>query len=53
MKAQETAAYIFSPSGLEDGDLEMVTDSATMSELDEINPPDQISYNYKFFEAAH
>ena len=24
-----------------------------MSELDEINPPDAISYNPKFFEAAH
>jgi hypothetical protein len=24
-----------------------------MSELDEINPPDSISYNPKFFEAAH
>lgn len=28
------------------------TDSATMTELDEINPPDAISYNPKFFEAA-
>ena len=31
----------------------MATDSVTMSELDEINPPDAISYNPKFFEAAH
>lgn len=31
----------------------MATDSATMSELDEINPPDAISYNPKFFEAAY
>ena len=38
---------------MEDGDPEMATDSVTMSELDEINPPDAISYNPKFFEAAH
>ena len=31
----------------------MNTDSATMSELDEINPPDAISYNPKFFKAAY
>ena len=53
LKAQESTANIFAPNGLEDGDPEMVTDSATMSELDEINPPDAMSYNHHFFEAAH
>ena len=51
LKAQEPSNIFI--SGLEDGDPEMATDSVTMSELDEINPPDAISYNPKFFEAAH
>ena len=56
IKAQEQPTYFFAPNGLtdEDGDpLELATDSATMSELDEINPPDNISYNPRFFEAAY
>ena len=36
----------------DEGDPEIVQDAITMSELDEINPPDAISYNVKFFEAA-
>lgn len=51
IKAQEPT-NIFT-HGSEDGDPEIIKDSITMSELDEINPPDTISYNPKFFEAAH
>lgn len=42
---------LFTVDAFENGE-EINTDSATMTELDEINPPDAISYNPKFFEAA-
>ena len=50
LKAQEHIANFFNLENLENEDIN--TDSTTMSELDEINPPDAISYNPKFFEAA-
>ena len=53
IKKQEEPHNIFVTGNLDDGDPEMATDSVTMSELDEINPPDAISYEPKFFSAAH
>ena len=51
LKAREKSANFFI-TRLEDGDHEIASE-VTMWELDEINPTDAISYNPKFFEAAH
>ena len=50
-QSSPNAANLFDGDSLE-GDEQEIADWVSMSELDEIDPPDVMSYNPKFYDAA-